>query len=120
MPRHINTDCYIDRINYMLYDDTCSVCRLCAFFAKKLFKHTVFISFECFYKHWYMFPNLIKNVDRSRVNLFRYASREWSYGEDAIIDMCNYNNVKPKLVLNIFRWATVLRQKCKKCKLSEE
>lgn len=115
--RHTDVDEYIDSLNYLLYDGNCTVCKICAFFGKKIFKKTIFLSFDCFYRHWYMFPETVKKLNRKDVNLFLYSHDEWLYGDEAISFLCGINQQPFGMYLNIFRVASKLRKKCNTCKL---
>ena len=113
-------DRYINRIHYLLYDDDCVICKLCAWVCKKIFVNTVFISFKSFRKHWGMFPTIVNKCNTTTINIFAYSDKEWLYGEDALEFMCYMNNQPIGIWVKMFNLASKLRKKCSKCKLSSE
>ena len=119
MTTNHHIDNYIDNLHYVLYDGDCLICKFCAYFCKKIFQNTCFISFEHFYNHWYMFPNVVKKIDRNRINIFFYNNKEWKYDKDVIEYICRYNNLPFEIFYKLFQLASMLRKKCNSCKLSK-
>ena len=112
-------DNYINNLHYLLYDGDCFICRICAYICKRIFQNTCFISFEHFYDHWYMFPKIVKNIDRRKINIFFYNNKEWMYDKDAIKTICQYNDMPFEIFYKLFQLASLLRKKCNSCKLSK-
>lgn len=112
-------DQYVNKLNYLVYDDKCLVCNICAKICKCLFPSTFFISFTTFDRHWSMFPSVLNKIDRGTINLFSYSNDKWVYGDEAIELICIINEQPIRIWSMLYRLATKMRKKCNKCKLSE-
>ena len=66
-----------------------------------------------------MFPKIVKNIDRRKINIFFYNNKEWMYDKDAIKTICQYNDMPFEIFYKSFQLASLLRKKCNSCKLSK-
>lgn len=66
-----------------------------------------------------MFPKVVKNIDKTKINLFFYSDKGWIYDKDAIKTICKHNDMSFEIFYKLFQLASLLRKKCNSCKLSK-